>query len=196
MNKTPINILLIFLISLNICVQKSVAQTLENFSGTWILDKNETSKYTRIREYFEDYTLVISINGAELKIAQSYSFNAKVSNKTILLMTDKSGETNNYTFGNSFSDLSRVQKNYNWLEEFAIKTKTYIKNGKIIRDGNYFDRSNGPSILKETYSLSKDGKDLIILTEKTIVPTTDSYDLRTIIRLEPLIRFQEIFHRK
>ena len=160
---------LIFLISLHTFAQKEKTQALGDFSGTWILDEKKSFRISEDKEYFEDYTLVISQNEAETKIVQTYSFRGKSSEYTIKLFTDKRGEENKYAV-RRYAERTALEDFY-WLEDVNLKSKTFAKNGKLVREGSCSSACENPFVVKETYNLSKDGKTLTITTEKTFLKT-------------------------
>ncbi len=167
------SIFLLFIsFSLNIFAQKDNSQNLEDFIGTWILDEKSSFNTSEDKEYFEDYTLVISQTDQEIKIIQTYLFRSKSSEYTINLFTDKRGEENKYAV-RKYSREPREFRVY-WLEDIDLQSKTYFDKGKIIRKGNGKPSGTPPFVLKETYKLSKDGKTLKIITEKSYLVTAAS----------------------
>jgi len=170
MHKTTLIFFLISLIGLNVFAQKS--QALKDFSGTWIIDEKSSFQFSVDKENFEDFTLVISQNEPEIKITQTYSFKGKPSEQTIKLFTDKRGEENKYAI-ERFSRYPNIE-DYS-LDDVNLRSKTYLKKDKIIREGTYKAEVNTyPIVIKQTYSLSSDGRTLTIITEKTVVTTIAS----------------------
>ena len=171
MYKITLIFFLMSLMSLNVFAQKD--QVLKDFSGTWILDEKSSFQFSEDKENFEDFTLIISQNEPEIKITQTYSFKGKSSENIIKLFTDKRGEENKYAI-KIYSRTPTNEDNY-LLEDINLNSKTHSKKDKIIREGGYkYNLSPFPRLIKETYSLSSDGKTLTIITEKTTVTTIAS----------------------
>ncbi len=191
--------ILVTLFNLTIFAQKEKSQNLSDFIGTWILDEKNSFNFPEDKEYFEDYTLIISHTDLEVKIDQKYLFRDRLSEHTIKLFTDKRGEENKYTI-RKYSRNEKEPDVY-WLEDIDLSSKTYFKKGKIIREGSGQSLQSMPFVLKETYKLSEDGKTLRIITEKTYLTTAastggylerESYSQRT----STSGAFTLIFHKK
>ncbi len=195
MNKISLTILLTILLSLSVSAQKEKDQNLSDFSGTWILDEDSSFGNSVSKEDFEDFTLVISPNEPEIKIRQTYLFKGKPSEHTIKLFTDKRGEENVY-----FVERNSVDYNNSglyWLEDINMKSKTYLKKGKIIREGGYKTNfSKYPVVIKETYVLSTDGKTMTIFTEPTVVTPQSSFGESSIPKPPASIVYKFIFRKK
>jgi hypothetical protein len=173
MNKIILTVLLTALLSLSSFAQKNKTTPLADFSGTWLLDESKSFKTAEEKEYFEDFTLDISQKEPDITIVERYLFRRIPAKRTISLFTDKRGEENSYFILRDRT--SRNDEDLFSIEDVSVKSKTYSKNGKIVREGSYKPDFGGFTFLmKETYSLSGDGQTLMLTTEKRVLGTADS----------------------
>lgn len=151
---TPL-IFLIVLLNFSVFAQADKSASLRDFSGTWMLDEENSFRSSKDVDDFDAYTLIISQNEAEIKIVKTYSYKGKSSEYNINLFTDKRGEVNKYEI-----------ENYP-REDVNLKSTTFAKKDKIFRAGICKPDSDVyPLKIKETYILSKDGKTLTLITEE------------------------------
>jgi hypothetical protein len=172
MKKTLFIISLIVLMSIAICAQKdsSDGSSAEgDISGTWNLDeKKSIFPYRGERESYRDYALTISKNGSEIKITKIFMLKGQESKSTITLFADKRGEQNTESHLRVRGD-DDARENYFWLEDVNIKSETFWKNGKLIRNGTFGievgilkPKRDLRHVIKEVFELSADGKTLVV----------------------------------
>lgn len=146
--------------------QKGENQALPDFTGTWILDNEESSfSDPNDKENYREFTLVISQNELDIKIIGSYLFQKTRSEYKTTLFTDKRGEENHYPV--KVCGITLETSNLCWLIEVTMKSKTFWKKDTIVREGSLtVDKGvlSPATTVKETYILSKDSKTMTIIS--------------------------------
>lgn len=157
---------------------QTTVQATPDLTGNWALDKDSSvfsyrdgrrQNDTSDKNNYENYTLKISQNGAEITILQSFLFKSTPHDYKITVFTDKRGEKNicphkQYTFG----DYSK--ENF-WLEDVGIASKTQWKKNKLMRDGTYraLKYNTVNHLLNQTYELTNNDKTLIVTSDLSIM---------------------------
>ena len=141
-------LLLLILSGLTLFAQeKDTAARRNEFNGTWVLEKT-INRYDSGKKLFDQTLLFITFKDNEFKITKVFVTGKKAANYTISLLTDKSGETNNYTGFDG--NIERTSKTH-WEKATLVSIyKLKISDKKITLGGT------------ERYSLSKDGQQLSI----------------------------------
>lgn len=163
-----------FLISfINLSVFSQKEESKPDFTGTWILD---TENSVATVDLDLNYELVISQMDSELKIIQKSAINKKKKNRSLLLFTDKRGETNIYL---NETHNKQVESKTFWEGDSLIRkydiTSTLIRNLDKARSGKYIPKAEAV----DKYVLSKD-KQTLTLTVTKYVPITFPQPLGTL----------------
>lgn len=162
--------ILLLVISLSV-VAFAQENTRENFNGTWILDKNRSTNYGK---FFDNHYLIISFKDNQFKITKVFVVDKKAASYELTLLTDKSGEKNNYI--GLDGNMERSSKTYWQKNSLISEYKLKPDKGKITFGGT------------ERYHLSKDGQKLFVESMQTapVMP----------LMLEDLVKSRLVFQRK
>jgi hypothetical protein len=153
--------------------EKDTESRRAEFNGTWVLEKS-TSRYGSDKKVFDQYLMYITFKDNEFNVTKVFVVDKKAANYGIKLLTDKSGEKNNYT--GYEGNIARTSKTH-W------EKATLVSEYKLTPDTKQYTLGG-----TERYSLSKDGQKLIFESVQTypVVP----------LNLEDLVKVRMVFRRK
>ncbi len=172
MKKMLYIISLMVLMSIALSAQKNsrdASSDEPDINGTWTLDEKKSTFTLRgERESYKDYALTINQIGSEIKITKTFMLQGQESKSTITLFADKRGEQNTESYLRVRSD-DEARENYFWLEDVKIKSESFWKKGKLVRNGTFGvevgilkPKRNLRHVIKEVFNLSADGKMLVV----------------------------------
>ena len=99
--------ILILLATVAFSQKKATATRRQDFTGTWVLEKT-INRFDSGKKLFDQTLLFIAFKDSDFKITKVFVNGKQAATYTISLLTDKSGETNNYTGFDG--DINRTSK--------------------------------------------------------------------------------------
>lgn len=177
-----INFLLLF--NLSVFAQSKEDKTKEKpkFDGVWILDEDKSFPDKLERKNYENYFLIISLIGNELKINKNYDFKKENTNYNLILFVDNRGEKN-------IVPLSKDK-------DIEVTSKTFWQKDSVIRKSAFKtdDVNKSSNRVIEKFRLSKDGNKLIVNVSQSF----ESNSMPSIFSSPVLgnTRYELVFRRK
>ena len=144
--------ILILLATVAFSQKKATATRRQDFTGTWVLEKT-INRFDSGKKLFDQTLLFIAFKDSDFKITKVFVDGKQAATYTISLLTDKSGETNNYTGFDG--DINRTSKTH-WEKNTLVSEYKFTLDKKNITLGG-----------TERYWLSKDGQQLFIEAVQT-----------------------------
>lgn len=137
-----------------VLAQDKMSREKPDFSGTWTLDKKESSGVLKNLEF---YTIKISQTGEEVRVHKNYKSGGETVDYTLVLFTDKRGEKNVVPFGEKPTE---IESETYWNKNQLYYDYYYYLNYTSNRRNLYYIRT------VDRYKLSEDGNTLTVYSQR------------------------------